>query len=54
MLVAAVYMPLLQTLLKTVPLGIYDWLIILILGIIELIAIEAAKYHFIVRHQTED
>jgi len=54
MLVAAVYVPLLQTLLKTVPLGIYDWLIILILGIIELIAIEAAKYHFIVRHQTED
>lgn len=54
MLVAAVYVPMLQSLLKTVPLGIYDWLIVLTLGIIELIAIEAAKHYFIVRHQTED
>jgi len=54
MLVAAVYVPILQTLLKTVPLGINDWLIIFIMGGIELIAIEAAKYHFIVRHRTED
>ena len=54
MLVSAIYVPVLQTLLKTVKLGIYDWLIVLVLGMIELIAIEAAKHHFIVRHQTED
>src|SRR5680860_361025 len=54
MLVGAVYVPILQTLLKTVPLGINDWLIIFSMGVIELVAIEAAKYHFIVRHQTED
>jgi len=54
MLIAAVYLPLLQILLKTVPLSVYDWLIILSFGMIELIAIEAAKHHFIVRHQTED
>ncbi len=54
MLIAAVYWPILQTLLSTVPLSIYDWSIILVLGIIELAFIEAAKYYFIVRHQTED
>ena len=54
MLVGAIYIPILQTLLKTVPLGINDWLIIFIMGVIELVAIEAAKHHFIVRHQTED
>ena len=52
MLVPAVYLPFFQTFLKTVPLGIFDWLIILALGIIELILIEATKYYFIVRHQT--
>jgi len=54
MLIAAIYAPILQTLLKTVPLGIYDWFIILGLGIIEIILIETAKHYFIVRHQTED
>lgn len=54
MLMSAIYVPLLQTLLKTTPLGIYDWLVVLTLGIIELALIEAAKYHFIVRHQTEN
>ncbi len=54
MLVVAVYVPLFQTLLKTAPLGVYDWLIIVTLGIIELGFIEAAKHYFIVRHQTED
>jgi len=52
MLVSAIYLPFFQTFLKTVPLGIFDWLIILALGIIELILIEATKYYFIVKHQT--
>jgi len=54
MLVAAVYVPFLQTLLKTAPLGVHDWSIIFGIGIINLILIEAAKHHFIVRHQTEN
>lgn len=54
MLAAAVYVPFLQTLLKTVPLGIYDWLVVFALGAAEVAAIEAAKHHFIVRHQTEE
>jgi len=54
MLAAAVYVPFLQTLLKTVSLSTYDWSIIFGIGIINLILIEAAKHHFIVRHQTED
>ena len=54
MLVAAVYVPFLQTLLKTVPLGVYDWSIIFGIGIINLILIETTKHHFIIRHQTEN
>jgi len=51
MLVLALYLPSLQTLLKTVPLGGQSWLIVLGMGLIELISIEAAKHYFIVRHQ---
>jgi len=47
MLFLAIYLPALQTLLKTVPLYLNDWLIILALGIIELILIEATKWYFI-------
>ena len=54
MLVAAVYVPFLQTLLKTAPLGVYDWSIIFGIGIINLILIETTKHHFIIRHQTEN
>jgi Ca2+-transporting ATPase len=46
-LLAALYVPFLQNLLRTVPLGMSDWLIIIALGIIEIILIEATKYHFI-------
>ena len=53
MLVSGVYLPIFQTLLKTVSLEFQDWLIIAALGFINLILIEAAKYYFIVRHQTE-
>ncbi len=51
-LFATVYFPPLQTVLKTVPLGVLDWLILMGLGIIEVSAIEAAKHYFIARHQT--
>jgi len=51
-LVATIYAPILNTLLKTVPLGVYDWMFLIGLGIIELGLIETAKHYFIVRHQT--
>jgi len=52
MLLAALYIPLLQTLLRTVPLGVFDWGLVLGLGLLNIILIEATKYYFIVRHQT--
>ncbi len=51
-LLLAIYLPPFQTLLKTVPLGLTDWMIVLGLGFLELILIEATKYYFIVRHET--
>ena len=50
-LVGAVYSPLLQGFLKTVPLSINDWAIILGLGFIELFLIETAKWYFITKKQ---
>jgi len=52
MLVLAIYIPGLQTLLKTTPLNFNDWLIILGIGIINLVLIEATKWYFITRHKT--
>jgi len=50
----AIYAPLFQGLLKTVPLtSIQDWLIIFSLGFINILLIEMAKHYFIIRHQTE-
>lgn len=53
MLLSALYLPLLQTLLKTVSLSLFDWQLILGLGMLNIILIEATKWYFIVRHQTE-
>jgi Ca2+-transporting ATPase len=50
-LLGAIYSPLLQSFLKTVPLHINDWIIIFGLGFIELLLIEVAKWHFIVKKQ---
>ncbi len=47
MLLAAVYLPWGQIMLKTTSLGFGDWLIVFGLGLIELLLIEIAKYHFI-------
>ncbi len=49
----AIYLPFLQTILKTVPLNIQDWGLIFILGLTEMFLIEITKWYFIVRHQTE-
>ena len=50
-LVAAIYLPLLKSLLGTVPLGLFDWFIIMILGVINLILVELTKWHFIVKKE---
>jgi len=46
-LLAAIYLPVLNKLLGTVPLTLSTWHIIFGLGIIEIILIESAKYYFI-------
>jgi Ca2+-transporting ATPase len=51
MLILAIYAPILQTLLKTVPLGFHDWLILFGLGLINLILIETTKWYFISRKE---
>ena len=51
LLLAAVYLPFLQTLLRTHPLGIREWLFLLSLGIFNLLAIEITKWLFLVRRR---
>ncbi len=51
MLISALYLPPLQTLLKTVPLNLFDWQLILGLGLINIILIEATKWHFIAKKE---
>ena len=51
-LVGAIYLPPLQALLKTIPLNLFDWGLLVALGLTKLILIEATKYYFIVRHET--
>jgi len=48
-LMGAIYIPLLQKLLGTHTLKITDWIILSFLGLINLAAIEMAKYHFIAK-----
>ena len=49
MLLMAVYLPVFQNLLKTVPLNLFDWMLLLGLGVINLILIEATKWYFIAK-----
>jgi len=51
-LIAALYLPALQTLLKTVPLNLFDWQLILGLGLFNIILIEATKWYFITKKET--
>jgi len=50
-LTAALYLEPFQMLLKTEPLNIFDWKLILSLGLANLILIEIAKYYFIKKKQ---
>ncbi|GAI32892.1 unnamed protein product, partial [marine sediment metagenome] len=50
-LLVAIYVPFIQTFLDTHVLGIREWMLIIGLGIFEIMAIEATKWVFIVRHK---
>jgi len=52
MLLAAIYLTPMQTLLKTIPLNLSDWIIVLGLGVLNIFLIEITKYYFITRHKT--
>ncbi len=52
MLLTAIYLPLFQNLLKTVPLNLFNWMLLLTIGIVNLILIETVKYYFIIKKQT--
>ncbi len=49
MLSIAIYVPFFQNLLKTVPLNLFDWGLVLALGAINILLIEVTKYFFISR-----
>ncbi|MFH1611969.1 MAG: HAD-IC family P-type ATPase [bacterium] len=51
MLLGALYLPPLQLLLKTMPLNLFDWGVVLIIGMANLFIIEGTKWWFITRHQ---
>jgi len=51
MLLGAIYLGPLQILLKTVPLNLFDWGLILGLGVLNIFLIELTKFIFIVRHK---
>jgi Ca2+-transporting ATPase len=51
MLVSAIYFPPFQSLLKTIPIGLYEWSIIIGFGLVDLILIEITKYYFIIKKQ---
>lgn len=43
---AVVYIPILQSYFKTVPLSVLDWVIVFVLGIIQIMAIETIKWRY--------
>ncbi len=47
MLLIGVYVPVFQTLIKTVPLNLFDWVLVFGIGFINLFAIELTKFLFI-------
>lgn len=53
LLVAAVYLPALQTLLKTAPLNFFDWQLVLLLGFLNVCLIEITKRYFIQKEKNE-
>jgi Ca2+-transporting ATPase len=52
-LLLAIYLPVLNKLLGTVPLSFTTWLLVVGLGVINVTLIEAVKYYFIARKETD-
>ncbi|MFH1657392.1 MAG: HAD-IC family P-type ATPase [bacterium] len=48
-LLAALYLPVLQTLLQTVPLNLFDWQLLSVLALLNIILIESTKWYFITK-----
>lgn len=47
MLVVALYLPVFQKLLKTVPLGLFEWAILLAFGLLNIVLVEFCKWFYI-------
>lgn len=47
----AIYLPWLQNIFHTVSLGVNEWILIIVLAIIQIFLIEIAKHHFIVKNK---
>jgi len=54
MLISALYFSPFQTLLKTAPLTFFDWQLILGFGLLNVISIEATKWHFITKSKIKN
>jgi len=52
-LLSAIYIPSLNNILGTIPLGLNAWAIVIVLAIINIVLIEGVKYYFIARHKTD-
>jgi len=50
----AIYNPVLQRVLHTIPLGFGSWLILLGVGLVSVLIIELTKWYFIARHELDD
>lgn len=51
MLIVALYIPFFQNLLKTVPLGLFEWGMLVAFGILNIVLIEIVKYVFIIEEK---
>lgn len=50
----ALYIPLFQKLLKTVPLGFFEWIILLVFGLLNFALVEITKWYFIKRERIQN
>ncbi|MDD4661776.1 MAG: HAD-IC family P-type ATPase [Candidatus Pacebacteria bacterium] len=51
---AAIYLPFFQGLLKTTPIDLFAWGTVLLVALLSILCIEATKYFFITKHDTEE
>jgi len=53
MIILAIYLPFFQTILKTTALGFFEWSVLLLFGVFELVLVELVKWFFIKRKKTD-